>query len=377
MTTEYVVKGAAKRVDFTRGESLASYAHSLRISNAEAGYGAGVFPGGPDYALFAHRAIPAKEPPAIYSLRANPGVPKGPAPQEFSLAAAKQPVTAQALRRRWPYRALAAALAVHLAIIALFIARPGQPRQLGLENGVPLNVTIISSADLKRLSSDPFLQDAPPPAPETPPSPPEPQAVPVPPQPPMVPAPPQQQAAPVSQEPPVEEANAAFSPSKSKPVKTTDYDPSGFIEMASAQFSAQLNQAFKAAEARRDTQRSAQPQREATRAAMAAPNVKVMRPGATHVGKSDEFERAVIWALGATVPMGNGKWGTSVVTFVVSETGKVEGLTLIKSAGDNWLDQGALLAVKQARMPVPPAGLPAGDRTFVIRYISDPMLRRR
>ncbi len=366
MPPEYVVKGAGKRVDFSRGESLASYAHSLRISDTEAGHGAGAFPAGPDYALVADRSIPKREVPAIYLLRANARVPKGPLPQEFALTAGKQPVKAGALRRRWPYRALAAAIAAHLAIVALFVARLGEPKQLGMENGVPLEVSMISADDLKRLSSNRYLQDAPPPAPETPPTPPEPQAVPVP-QPPAVPPPPQ----------PVQEAQEAFSPAKSKPVKTTDYDPSGFIEMASAQFSAQLNQAFKAAEARRDAQRSADPHPSVKRAALAAPNVQVTRPGATHVGKSDEFERNVIWALGATVPMGNGKYGISIVTFVVSEAGQVEGLTLVKSAGDDWLDKSALMAVRQARMPVPPGGLPVGDRRFVIRYISDPLLRRR
>ncbi len=359
---------------------MSNRVHSLRIANSEAGYSAGApAPRAREgFALVADRAFPAKEAPAIYLLYANAGVPKGPAPQEFSLAVDKQPVTAQTRRWPWPYRALAAALVVHLAVVGLFIARPGEPRRLGMENGLPdtLNVSVISADDLKRLSSDPFLQDATPPAPETPPSPPEPQAVPVPPQRPAVPAPPQQEAAPVSQEPPVQEANAVFSPSKSKPVKTTDYDPSGFIEMASAQFSAQLNQAFKAAEARRDAQHEAQRQRQATRTAQAAPNVKVMRPGATHIGKSDEFERAVIWALGATVPMGNGKWGTSVVTFVVSPSGQVEGLQLVKSAGDDWLDKSCLMAVKQARMPVPPAGLPLGDRKFVIEYISVPFRTR-
>ncbi len=320
--------------------------------------------------MVADRSIPKREVPAIYSLRANARVPKEPPPQEFSLTINKRPAEARAQRRRWPYRALAAALAAHLAAVALFIARPGEPRQLGLENGVPLDVSIISADDLKRLGSDRHLQEAPPPSParETPPSPPEPQAVPVPPQQPAVPAP---------EQPPVQEAQAAFSPAESKPAVKRDYDPSGFIEMASAQFSAQLNQAFKAAEARRDTQRNVEPKPQAAQAAMAAPNVKVMRPGATHIGKSDEFERNVIWALGATVPMGNGKYGTSVVTFVVSDTGRVEGLTLVKSAGDDWLDNSALMAVKQARMPVPPAGLPVGDRRFVIRYISDPLIRRR
>jgi protein TonB len=44
----------------------------------------------------------------------------------------------------------------------------------------------------------------------------------------------------------------------------------------------------------------------------------------------------------------------------------------MKSSGDDWLDGAALLAVKQARIPSPPAGLPGGDRTFVIEYISLP-----
>ena len=101
-------------------------------------------------------------------------------------------------------------------------------------------------------------------------------------------------------------------------------------------------------------------------------NVKSFRPGATHQGKSDEWERKVIWALAATKPMGNGKWGSAVVTFAVSDGGQVQGLRLIKSSGDNWLDEGALLAVKQARMPAPPPGLPAGDRVFNIEYISLP-----
>jgi len=345
---------------------LPNRVHSLRISYTEADYGAGALAASAreGFALVADRDFPVEEAPAIYSLYANAGVPKGPAPEEFSLTVDKQPATAELRRWRWPYRALAAALVVHLAVIALFIARPGQPKRLGVENGLPehLNVSVISSDDLRRLSSDPFRQDANPlPAPEseTPPSPPQPQVNPAPPQPPMQPA---------ASQPPVQEASAAFSPSKSKPAETRDYDPSGFIEMASAQFSAQLNQAFKAAEARREAQqRPAQP---AQQASLAARNVKVFRPGASHTGKSDEFARAVIWALAATKPMGNGKWGSVIVTFVVENGGRLEGPRMLKSSGDNWLDTAALMSVRQARMPAPPPGLPPGDRTFNVEYIS-------
>ncbi len=131
----------------------------------------------------------------------------------------------------------------------------------------------------------------------------------------------------------------------------------------SEQFSSQLKHAVKQAEERHE---------QAQHTPRQAGNVKSFRPGATHQGKSDEWERKVIWALAATKPMGNGKWGTVLVTFVVNDSGQVQGLRLLKSSGDNWLDQGALLAVKQARMPAPPPGLPTGDRAFNIEYISLP-----
>jgi protein TonB len=140
--------------------------------------------------------------------------------------------------------------------------------------------------------------------------------------------------------------------------------------MAAAQFSAQLNQAFNAAAANTQRRAAARP------ASLASGRVRSTRPGATHIGKSDEFERAVIWALGATVPEGNGKWGDTIVTFTVSAAGQPDGLRLLKSSGDNWLDGAALMAVKQARIPSPPPGLPAGDRTFVIEYISLPSRSR-
>jgi protein TonB len=161
----------------------------------------------------------------------------------------------------------------------------------------------------------------------------------------------------------VKEASAA--PSDAQPdvsdKKSPPFDPAGYIARMSEQFGFQLKQAVNAAEAR-----------QAQHTPRQSGNVRSMRPGATHQGKSDEWERKVIWALSATRPMGNGKWGSAVVTFVVSEAGQVQGLRLIKTSGDNWLDQGALLAVKQARMPAPPPGLPGGDRVFNIEYISMP-----
>ena len=104
---------------------------------------------------------------------------------------------------------------LHLAVLTPFLLRPapGLPddvRQLGMKDGAPehLNVSLVSEADSKRLSSDPFRQEAPPsPTPaETPGPPPEPQAAPQPPQ------------------PPAKEASAAESPRS--PMRTRKVRPS-------------------------------------------------------------------------------------------------------------------------------------------------------
>ncbi len=330
---------------------MADNAHSLRISVTGA---AGAFPAGAlaGYALFADRSSPIKAPPPGFALFADAATPAAAASPGFALSADNEPAAAKAQLRRGPYRALAAALAIHLAILLIFIARLGPPERLGLEEGMPetLNVSVVSAADLKRFA-DPFRQDgnpSPARAEETTPSPEVAQKVPAPPQ-------------PAAQE--AQEADASPPPPRATGKPSTPFDSSGFAAMASEQFAEQLTQAFKRSDARRQA---------AKRSASVSANVRLLRPGASHSGKSDEFERAVIWALGATKPMGNGKWGSTIVTFIVSAVGKVEGLRRLKSSGDNWLDQGALMAVRQARMPVPPSGLTAGDRTFNVEYISLP-----
>ncbi len=313
-----------------------------------------------DYALFADRSFPAKPAPAPYALAAALPAPSGAGRPGYALAVDKHAVTAQMRRRSPPYRSIAVSAVLHLALVLFILAQRSPAERLGTEQGFreAVNISVISAADLKRLSSAPMEQEAPPspaPAPDMPAE--------------------EAQPAPAPPGPRTQEANAAPSaeqPKMSEP-REAPYDPTAFIEMEANQFSAQLNYVFKAAEARRDVQERRAAASESTRA---APNVKVMRPGATHVGKSDEFASAVIWALGATVPTGNGKWGTAIVTFVVSASGQVEDLRLAKSAGDDWLDRSALMAVRQARMPVPPAGLPVGDRRFVIEYISEPFRRR-
>ena len=170
--------------------------YNLRTPLSKTGYGAArVFSAGAraDFALVADRSVPRKAPPPNFALSANAAAPAGAAPPEFALVADRRPVTANPWSKRALYVAIAAAFLLHLALLTPFMIRPAPSapdvHQLGMEEGAPehLNVSVISEADLKRLSSDPFRQEASPtPAPaETPAPPPEPQAAPEPPQPPV------------------------------------------------------------------------------------------------------------------------------------------------------------------------------------------------
>jgi len=312
--------------------------------------------GGADFTLFADGAYFPNTSRSNFPLFAKAAIPTGVAPPQFALAAHDKPVVAENRAWRYLYPAIAAAVALHFWLLLFFLQWPQLHRQLGTEDGLPdhLNVSVVSEADLQRLSSDPFRQEslpAPSPPPDMGDAPGN--------APPVPPTPPQQQ-------PVVKEASAAFSPTEpnTNQKRDTAFDPSGYIAMASEQFGSEIKQAFAVAEAQREqARRVARP---------AGGNVRALRPGASHDGKSDAWERAVIWALSATKPMGNGKWGSTEVFFVVSPSGKVEDLKLIRGSGDNWLDQGALMGVRQARIPAPPPGLSVGDRGFDVTYISLP-----
>ena len=136
------------------------------------------------------RTVPsaAKAVPPGYALTADAGAPAEAPPPAQALAVDKQPGAAKAESHRPPYRSIGAAAVIHLALLVSLIVHPGPAKELGMEHGLPeaLNVSIISSADLKRLSSDPTERDTPPPAPAPTPE------IPAPPQPePQPPVPPQ------------------------------------------------------------------------------------------------------------------------------------------------------------------------------------------
>ncbi|MGA7324504.1 MAG: energy transducer TonB [Rhodomicrobium sp.] len=352
---------------------MAHNSHSLRSFIAESDDGGSAFPGG----VTAHYDLFAEAGGRLRTTLTNFAFPKDAAadtevPAEFALRPEKRPIPARGRLRRLPWRAMVAALLLHLAILTFFLVRPAGQKPLGMEEGLPdtLNVSVISAADLQRFGQDAIRQEAQPsPVPPNEPAPPTEFTPPTPPNEMPVPA---EAQIPPAQKPAEQDTKDAASLSWSKAMEKRDrpFDTSGFAAMAAEQFADQLSQAFHHADARRE-------QVAKQHVSYASRNVRVMRPGATHIGKSDEFEKQVIWALGATVPMGNGKYGSTVVTFLVSTDGHVDGLKLLQSSGDNWLDTAALMAVRQAKMPVPPGGLPAGDRTFNIEYISLPGLRGR
>ena len=178
-----------------------------------------------------------------------------------------------------------------------------------MEEGLPenLNVSVVSAADLDRLSSDPFLREArqsplPANAPETAPAPEDAQA---------------ERDAPVEPEPEAKQASAA------PPPRSLSSMTSPRLTTPPASSRGRLSNSHRRSSM--PSTRRTPSSEQAKRAARSAGNVTAMRPGATHSGKSDAFERDVVWALSATKPMGNGKWGSAVVTFVVTEVGPRRG----------------------------------------------------
>lgn len=68
-------------------------------------------------------------------------------------------------------------------------------------------------------------------------------------------------------------------------------------------------------------------------------------------------ERAKVYPRAARE---RGLFGTAGVTFLVGPAGEVMALRLVRSSGAKALDDAALAAVRDARLPVPPEGVPLG-----------------
>ncbi len=92
-------------------------------------------------------------------------------------------------------------------------------------------------------------------------------------------------------------------------------------------------------------------------------------PGVTRSGENDEFGRGVIRALRKTMPYPRGTLGRVTVRLILTDTGNLAEVRLIRGAADATLDQSVVFAVKQSSFPIPPAGSTIADRTFLVTYI--------
>jgi TonB family protein len=86
-------------------------------------------------------------------------------------------------------------------------------------------------------------------------------------------------------------------------------------------------------------------------------------------GRSDPFTRSVIAALMKTRPGPAALWARVLVSFQVSESGKLAYVHLLQSSGNSAMDQAAINAIRRARFKRPPPGLSPDDRTYIIDYI--------
>jgi len=95
----------------------------------------------------------------------------------------------------------------------------------------------------------------------------------------------------------------------------------------------------------------------------------VRPPDITRSGENDEFGRRVIRALRQTMPPSRGELGRVTVRFLLSATGNLSELQLVRAATDAALTQSVVFAVKQSSFPIPPTGATLSDRTFLVTYI--------
>jgi hypothetical protein len=92
-------------------------------------------------------------------------------------------------------------------------------------------------------------------------------------------------------------------------------------------------------------------------------------PDITRSGENDEFGRRVIRALRQTMPPPSGELGRVTVRLLLSATGNLAEVRLVRTQAEPNLTQSVIFAVKQASFPIPPTGATLSDRTFLVTYI--------
>lgn len=269
-------------------------------------------------------------------------------------------------KRFWVGLAFVAVL--HAALI--FGVTRSLPRQIGERSGRPdgISVVLVDEADLK--SKNTFREDgtsAAPPALAQPPAP----AAPQPPQP-KASEPPAPKQLPA---PKVEAAPPAPPPRNEQKSAVQSIDKETLDSLAAPGPAPKQSEPASAAKI---PPKPEQPQPKPP-LQLTMPNIPVAPggrgaavarpPGATRSGENDEFGRGVIRALRQTMPSPNGQLGRVTVKLLLSDTGNLAEVQLIRSAGAPGLDQSVVFAVKQSSFPIPPGGATLVDRTFLVTYI--------
>ncbi len=91
--------------------------------------------------------------------------------------------------------------------------------------------------------------------------------------------------------------------------------------------------------------------------------------GITRSGENDDFARGVIRALRQTMPSSRGSFGRVTIHFLLSETGNMVEVRVLRTTADPLLTQNVVFASKQSSFPIPPTGSTVADRTFMVTYI--------
>ncbi len=135
-------------------------------------------------------------------------------------------------------------------------------------------------------------------------------------------------------------------------------DIDSLVDAAASDFKRNLDHAL----AKRPQKKSREQQ-----ATLSGGGMQVRGTGAS--GKSDAFSRTVIAALMKTRPGPFALWGRVLVSFEISPSGRLNYVHLLRSSGNSALDKAAVDAIHKARFEVPPPGLSAEERTYIIDYI--------
>ena len=294
--------------------------------------------------------------------RLNPGRTVRAARERMDLQ--DRPLRRRRIRRRSEpifWVALSVAALLHVGLI--FEIGRASPRIMGEQNGAPeaLSVEMVDASQLRSKSTIPPRAESgsAPPATAMPPPPPTP--------------------AEPSTAPSTPEVVAAIPPEQEK--KPTEKATEQPVDKQAPEVAAPPSPPRKPSEAARKPREKSAPEQKQSSLQLDLPQNFSASPGSgwstgatrppdiTRSGENDEFGRGVIRALRRTMPEPRGETGRVTVRLLLSDTGNLAELQLIRGATDPILTQSVVFAVRQSSFPIPPVGATVSDRSFLVTYV--------